>query len=114
MTTFDVGRKAERAAAGFLEARGYYILQRNWRTRHCEIDIVAQKAGTVYFCEVKYRASSRQGDGLAYITPQKLRRMAFAAQYWTTVHTWAGGYQLSAIAVGGPDFRVERWISDVQ
>jgi uncharacterized protein (TIGR00252 family) len=103
VTTFITGRKAEAAAASFLELKGCIIVAQNWRTRWCEIDIVAFRQNIVYFCEVKYRGHNRQGDGLDYITPAKLRRMHFAANMWLAAHRWVGD-------VTGPDFRVQQAI----
>lgn len=106
MTTRQIGDRGEDAAAAHLEQCGYQILERNWKTRWCEIDIVAEKDGTVHFVEVKYRSHDRQGDGLAYITDKKLRQMAFAAELWVAKHRHDGDYVLDAIAVTGADYIV--------
>lgn len=89
--------------AGLLEQAGFEIIDRNWKTKVCEIDIVAQKTDTVYFVEVKYRSSKFQGDGFDYVGPQKLRRMNFAAQVWCQNYDWSGDYRLMAAAVSGAD-----------
>lgn len=107
------GRRAEAVAAAFLEYKGCHIVDRNWRTRWCEIDIVAERTDLLYFCEVKYRAQARQGRGLDYITPKKLQQMEFAAALWVAKHSWSGDYHLSAIEVSGPEFRVMAAIADV-
>lgn len=73
MSTFEIGRRAEAAAAAFLMQKGFTIITQNWRTRLCEIDIVALRNTELCFCEVKYRRTARQGSGLDYITPKKLR-----------------------------------------
>jgi uncharacterized protein (TIGR00252 family) len=114
MNTTETGRRAEAVAAKFLERKGCRILQRNWRTRWCEIDIVAERAGVAYLCEVKYRRHDRQGNGLDYITPKKLRQMQFAAEFWVTKNSWAGDYQLCAIEVSGPAFRITQVVKDIQ
>jgi uncharacterized protein (TIGR00252 family) len=110
MTTFTKGRRAEAVAAEYLVQQSYQILQQNWRIRYCEIDIVASKAGTVHFVEVKYRASSEYGTGLEYITPTKFRRMSFAAQLWIKQTGWSGDYVLSAIALSGQAVVVDEFI----
>lgn len=95
-----VGRKAEDAAAKYLKKNGFKILAQNWRTRWCEIDVVAQKNNTVYFVEVKYRANSAWGDGLEYITPSKLKQMSFAAEFWVAQHAYSEmDCRLAAIAI---------------
>lgn len=108
MTTFDTGRKAEAVAAAFLERRGCQIIHQNWRTRWCEIDIIARQQHTVYFYEVKYRLHARQGSGIDYITPRKLGQMRFAAEFWLAKHSWNGDCQLCAIEVSGHQFQVTR------
>lgn len=112
-STTATGRRAESAAAAFLEYKGCSIVDRNWRTRWCEIDIVAERDGILYFCEVKYRRNTRQGDGLAHITPAKLQQMSFAANYWVTARQWRGEYQLCAIAVAGAAFKITDVIKDI-
>ena len=113
MTTFDTGRQAEAAVAQWLKSRDFKIIEHNWRTRWCEIDIVAEKSGAVYFVEVKYRVSSRQGSGLEYVTSRKLEQMRFAAEAWVRAHAWCGDYQLAAAEVSGEDFRVTNFIDSV-
>ena len=106
MTTFETGRRAEAAAAAFLVGKGFQVLEQNWRTRRCEIDIVARRGHELCFCEVKYRRSSRQGAGLDYITQRKLQQMRFAAESWVHAHGWRGDFRLAAIEVSGEAFRV--------
>lgn len=105
-STTDVGKRAEDAVAEYLRTQGYKVLEQNWKTRWCEIDVVAQKTSTVYFVEVKYRKNSYQGDGLSYITDKKLQQMSFAAELWVSNHNWQGGYELLGAAVTGDDFIV--------
>jgi len=113
MTTFTTGRQAEAAAADYLKRQGFAIVEQNWRTRWCEIDVIAQKDRVVYFCEVKYRVTSRQGGGLDYITPKKLRQMRLAAEGWVQLAGWQGEYQLAAIEVFGPNFEVTAFIDSI-
>lgn len=113
MTTTSTGRQAEQAAADYLAKKGYKILDQNWRTRWCEIDIVAQKKNTVYFVEVKYRKSTAWGSGLDYITPAKLKQMRFAAEFWVSTNDWNGDYSLLAIEVSGENFNVNDVISEI-
>ena len=99
MTNNSVGHDAEKQAAKFLVASGYSVLELNWKTKYCEIDIVAEKDKVIYFVEVKYRKSNSQGYGLDYITPKKLRQMQFAAEMWVMNQEWNGEYQLAAIGI---------------
>jgi uncharacterized protein (TIGR00252 family) len=107
------GHQAEQYAAKYLEGQGYHILELNWRTKTCEIDIVAKKGNTVYLVEVKYRASDSYGTGFDYITSKKLQQMRFAAEYWASSNNWQGDYQLAAIQLSGGDFEVRDFINSV-
>lgn len=99
MSNYAAGHDAEKRAAKHLESLGFKIRDINWKTRYCEIDIVAEKNKTIYFVEVKYRRNTAQGIGLEYITPRKLKQMQFAAEMWVQTHTWSGDYQLAAISI---------------
>ena len=113
MTTFATGRLAEKAAANYLCAHGYKIIDQNWRTKWCEIDIVASYKNAIYICEVKYRERTGQGGGIEYITPTKLRQLARAADSWVALNNWPGEYQLAALEVSGPGFEVTAFITDI-
>ncbi len=101
------GHNAEGAVEDYLGDNGFKILDRNWKTKQCEIDVIAKKDKCIYFVEVKYRSSFDQGDGFEYITPTKLRQMSFAAEYWVAQNKWEGEYCLSGASVSGDDFEVE-------
>lgn len=100
------GQLAETAAAEYLTSLGYKVLDKNWKTRWCEIDIIALKQDCVYFVEVKYRSKSSQGSGLDYITESKLRQMQFAAEFWIAKNSSYDEFVLSAAEVSGPNFDI--------
>ena len=82
VTTKQIGNKTEDIAAEYLVRKGHKIIDRNWKTKLCEIDIISMKNNTLYFTEVKYRKKLNQGDGLEAITPTKLRQMKFATELY--------------------------------
>lgn len=82
-STVAIGHRAEERVAEYLQAKGHQLIELNWRTRYCEIDLITQLEDTYYFTEVKYRSSSKQGGGLAAITADKIKRMARAAEVYT-------------------------------
>lgn len=104
MKTSKIGKTAETAVSFHLQAEGYEVLDRNWRAKVCEIDIIARKDGIVFFVEVKYRGRNEQGGGFDYITPKKLAQMEFAARVWCSASNWEGDYRLIAAAVDGVRF----------
>jgi uncharacterized protein (TIGR00252 family) len=108
--TTKIGKKAEMIAREYLKSKGYKILDQNWRTRFCEIDIVARKVKTIYFVEVKYRSTINSGDGLDAITAKKLEQMQFAAEMWVNSNKWMGEYQLVAISLSGQPAKVTSFI----
>ena len=97
----------------YLVRCGYRIVDHNWKTARCEIDVVAFKDQLIHFVEVKYRQSARQGTGLDYITPKKLQQMAFAAAVWRHDHQWFGASNLAAIEVFSPDFIVGEFVESI-
>lgn len=106
-----IGQVAEDEAAKFLQNKGYKIIDRNWKTKYCEIDIIAKKNNVIHFVEVKYRRQENQGGGLAAITHKKLKQMQFAAEIWQTNHPQhTEDLQLVAIAMSGQPPRVEQFL----
>lgn len=85
-TTKEIGDSGEDVAAKYLKMHGHKIIDRNWKTKFCEIDIISVKNKTLYFIEVKYRKTSQQGGGIAAITPKKLRQMKFAVELYALMN----------------------------
>ncbi len=106
MQTTSIGNRAESRVAEYLKNENFEILDKNWRTKVCEIDIVAKKDDVVYFVEVKYRSQQDQGDGFDYITTRKLRSMKFAARVWNQHNNWEGDWRLMAAAVSDEDIEI--------
>lgn len=106
VSTTETGRRAEQAVAAYLTSLGWQLVATNWRTRWCEIDLIMRQGSTISFIEVKYRQTDSYGDGLAYITPAKLRQMHFAAEQWIAQQSSAAEYGLMAVAVSGRDYAV--------
>ncbi len=89
------------------------MLDRNWKTKWCEIDIVAQKGDQIYFVEVKYRAKDAAGRGLEYITPKKQKQMKFAAELWRQQHKAANPCSLAAVELSGDRFTVTAFVDEI-
>ncbi len=97
----EAGKQAEAEAAEYLSRLGLAILDRNWRNRWCEIDIVAEQDGVIHFVEVKYRANNQYGSGFDYISEEKQHRLQRAAEMWMMSHRRYGDYQIDAVSVVG-------------
>ena len=84
MTRIQLGAMGEALAVDHLTRMGLRILQRNWRCRYGELDIIARDdaASAVVFVEVKTRTGDGYG-GLAHaVTPRKVRRLRRLAGLW--------------------------------
>jgi putative endonuclease len=77
-----VGRYGEDVAAHHLTDAGFVILDRNWRCRAGELDIVALDGPALVFCEVKTRSSTAFGLPAEAVTPVKATRIRRLAQLW--------------------------------
>lgn len=74
------GNHGEELAASYLSKNGYTILERNWRFRHWEVDIIASKDRFLHFVEVKTRHSLRFGPPEESITSDKMNNLRYAAE----------------------------------
>ena len=72
----ELGRYGEDVAVRHLHDQGLVILERNWRCRAGEIDIVARHGDVLVFVEVKARVGDAFGSGAAAVTEYKQRRVA--------------------------------------
>jgi Holliday junction resolvase-like predicted endonuclease len=101
MTNYQSGHDAEKQAAEYLRKQKFKIRKLNWKTRYCEIDIVAEKKKVMWFVEVKSRRNVSQGRGYEYVTAKKLQQMQFAAEMWVQEAGWKDDYRLSVISIDG-------------
>jgi putative endonuclease len=74
-----LGQRAERLAADFLRARGFELLERNYRRRLGELDLVARRAGVLVIAEVRTRSAQRFGSAAASVDRRKQQRIIRAA-----------------------------------
>ena len=76
----DLGDFGERVAAAHLEANGYRIRERNFRVREGEVDIIAERDGTIVFVEVRTRRGESMGSAAESVTAAKASRIVATAQ----------------------------------
>ena len=81
-TRGTLGADGEGIAADYLHARGYEIVERNFRCKVGEIDIVARRGGTIVFCEVKTRRTDRWGAPSQAVDQRKQARLRSLAATW--------------------------------
>jgi putative endonuclease len=76
------GARAENLCADLLRASGLRVVERNWRCRHGEIDLIAEERGTVVFAEVRMRSSAYFGGAAESVTRAKRLRLIAAARLY--------------------------------
>lgn len=82
LTRTELGALGEQVAVGHLLSLGMSVLQRNWRCRYGELDVVAEDGDAVVFVEVKTRTGDGFGGLPEAVTPAKLRRIRRLAVLW--------------------------------
>ena len=82
----STGFQGEELASRYLVKKGYRILERNWRSEHYEIDIVALDRDIIVFCEVKTSKTNRFGPSITWVTPEKIKHISEAASEYITTH----------------------------
>src|SRR5882762_11939271 len=81
-----IAKKGEDIAVAYLEKKDYTILERNFRKKYGEIDIIAKKNNTLVFIEVKTRTSNQFGEPIESITPWKLKSLIKTAYLYKAFH----------------------------
>lgn len=89
-TRADTGRCAEDAAAALLASKGLSIVERNFRAKVGEIDLIARDKDEIVFVEVRARASAAFGGAAASVGGAKRRKLIKAAQLWLQARAWTG------------------------
>jgi putative endonuclease len=84
--TTELGKRGEDLAAVYLTDHGLRVLDRNWRCREGELDIVARDGEALVFCEVKTRRGVGYGHPAESVTATKQRRLRLLAQRWLAAH----------------------------
>jgi putative endonuclease len=85
-TRTELGAHGERIAAAYLADAGLRLLDRNWRCREGELDLVAREGDAIVFCEVKTRRGRGYGHPVEAVTPAKQRRLRTLAHRWLAAH----------------------------
>jgi putative endonuclease len=77
-----LGAAGEQRAADWYVAQGYEVLERNWRCREGELDLIVRRGATLVVCEVKTRSSLAYGHPAEAVTATKQRRIRALATRW--------------------------------
>ena len=100
-----IGAEGEDLATDYLRDNGYLVVERNWRRgSHIELDIVAEREGTLHFVEVKTRSSESWQSPEDAITPQKLKALVRAVNNYVAHNNIECEVALDLIAIeNNPD-----------
>lgn len=93
------GQAGEDAALAYLVRHGLTLLERNFRCKGGEIDLIMQDSDTLVFIEVRQRADMRHGGAAASVTRAKQARLIIAAQTWLQRHKGQPACRFDVIAI---------------
>jgi len=103
------GKEAEDMAAEFLRTLGYEIVQRNYRYRRSEIDLIVRKENWLVFVEVKMRSSDAFGYPEEFVDYKKAKNIVYGAEQYTYENDYDGNVRYDVVAIsmrnGVPDLR---------
>jgi putative endonuclease len=100
-----LGRVGELFTAAWYAGRGYEVIERNWRSRAGEVDLICARGNLLVFCEVKTRRTDRMGAPVEAVTRTKQLRLRRLAAEYLNLHT-CGGHDVRfdvAALIGAPD-----------
>ena len=80
----ELGKKGEDLAVEFLQKRSYDILERNWRFKKAEVDIIARKKDVLAIIEVKTRSTNHFGNPQDFVNPKKIKLLVEAINEYVT------------------------------
>ena len=82
----DLGAWGEKRAAEYLMRKGYLLLERNYRSRYGEIDLILEDGEYLVFAEVKLRKNDRYGNPAAFVTGKKQEKLRLTALTYLQSH----------------------------
>lgn len=95
----DFGKKGEELACSFLEENNFKILEKNWRFRSLEIDIIAQSNDAIHIVEVKTRKTDFFGSPEEFVTITKQKNLITSTNEYLRNHTTDLNVQFDIIAI---------------
>lgn len=96
------GTAGEDLAAAFLERKGFVVLERNYRYKRSEIDLIVRRGNWLVFVEVKTRTSDAYGFPEEFVDYKKKKKIFEGADYYMFYTNWPGNvrYDIVAISMG--------------
>jgi putative endonuclease len=106
------GQAAEEKALGYLQGKGLRLLNRNYRCKSGEIDLVMQQNNTLVFVEVRYRQSSHFGSAAESVTSSKQRKLLLTANHYLQKNGLDRPCRFDVVAIGGKNQTEIEWIQN--
>jgi putative endonuclease len=94
-----IGQVGEDAALSWLQQRGLVLVERNFRCKGGEIDLIMKDGDALVFVEVRKRADTAHGGAAASITPAKQKRLIIAAQHYLQRYRMPPACRFDVIAI---------------
>jgi putative endonuclease len=104
------GAQAEQLAAQFLQQNGLTLLQRNYRCRHGEIDLVMRDGDTLVFVEVRLRSRGDFGGAAASINAAKQAKLIRTAQHYLAAQPRTPACRFDAVLLHALDGSDIEWL----
>ena len=105
------GKRGEDLAVAFLQKKGYHILERNYRYKHSEVDIISRTANTLVFVEVKTRTNLDYGHPEEFVDDKQAEKIMQGADHYIVRKDWEGDIRFDIIAIEmGNQPRIEHFL----
>ena len=95
----ETGQRGEDLAAEYLQDEGYALLERNYRYKRSEIDLITRKSGVLVFVEVKTKTSNAFGDPEVAVDEKKAAKVMEGAQAYIEAIDWQGNIRFDVVSV---------------
>lgn len=95
----EIGAKGEQMAERYLESKGYDIVERNYRYKLAEIDLIVRDNNFLVFVEVKTRSNSSFGYPEEAVNDKKAQKVVEGAEYYIEKNSWDGNIRFDIVAI---------------
>ena len=110
-STQELGESAEQLALSYLQSKNLKLIERNFRCKHGEIDLIMQDKNSLVFIEVRYRKHLQFGDGAESIDYRKQQKILKTAEFFLQRHVKYNQYpcRIDVMSIGPGNTDID-WI----
>jgi putative endonuclease len=115
ITSISLGKLAEESACRYLTANGLKLIEKNYKCRRGEIDLVMQDKNSIVFIEVRYRRNDRFGSGAESVISSKQQKLIMTAMHYlqTHKHASASASRFDVVSIQGRNGKNDiEWIQN--